>query len=384
MPRTDMSHPASARRPSRVAPRPQIGTRLALWSMAAISCGWIAAARAQEPPAQTFEGEVVVSEVLLDAVVTDKQGRVILGLGADDFVVEENGDPVEIAGVSFYSSQERAPSVEVDLPGFDLSDIPEDRYFILFFQEIRSGGLALSRILSRQQQAARAMEEWVVSGLAPADFVAVVSYGYKLKVHQDFTRDRKKILAGIESAARGRDPYEKWPSRQPPDDEVGPLLKNLPTGKPLRKQSGNVYEGLQLLAKAAAAVPGRKNLVFLGVGFDPIRSTEYRRMYPTVRALNDANVAAYTVDLIPTGTEHSLRSSLNNLAIATGGEFYFTFIRFEAALEEIAMTTSGYYLIAYRSEHPAGKSGYQRVDVKTVNPEFKVWARSGYSFGDGG
>ncbi len=332
----------------------------------------------------SFEDRVVVSEVLIDALVTDKQGRVILGLGPDDFVVEEGGEPVAIAGVSFYSSQERAPSAPIDLPGFDLSDIPEDRYFILFFQEIRSAGAGLNRLFSRQQQAARAMEEWVVSGLAPADFVAVVSYGYKLKVHQDFTRDRQRLLKGIESAARGHDPERAWPSRQPPEDEIGPLLRALPTGKELRKQSGNLYEGLQLLASAAATVPGRKNLVFLGIGFDPIRSTEYRRMYPTIRALNDANVAAYTIDLVPTATEHSLRASLNNLAIATGGDFFFTFIRFDSALEKVSETTSGYYLIAYRSEHPAGASGYQRVKVKLANPEFKVWARSGYSYGDDG
>ena len=79
--------------------------------------------------------------------------------------------------------------------------------------------------------------------------------------------------------------------------------------------------------------------------------------------------------------DHSLRASLNNLAIATGGDFYFTFIRFGTALERVSETTTGYYLIAYRSEHPAGKTGYQRVKVKVANPEFRVRARAGYSYG---
>ncbi len=330
----------------------------------------------------TFDDEVVVSEVLLDALVTDKDGRVILGLGSDDFLVEEGGQPVEIAGVSFYSSQEKVAVEPTELAGFDLNEIPQDRYFILFLQELRGGGRSLNRLFSRQQQAARDLEEWVVSGLDSADFVAVVSYGYKLKVHQDFTRDREKILGGIESAARGRDPESRWPSRQPPEDEIGPLLRELPSGKELRKATGNIYEALQLLAGAASTVQGRKNLVFLGVGFDPIQSSEYRRMHPTIRALNDANIAAYTVDLVPTGTEHTLRASMNNLAVATGGDFYFTFIRFGAAFDRLARATTGYYLIAYRSEHPAGEAGYQRVKVKLANPEFRVWVRSGYSYGD--
>lgn len=36
-----------------------------------------------------FRGEVTVNEVLLDALVTDREGHVILGLGPDDFSVRE-------------------------------------------------------------------------------------------------------------------------------------------------------------------------------------------------------------------------------------------------------------------------------------------------------
>ena len=50
-------------------------------------------------------------------------------------------------------------------------------------------------------------------------------------------------------------------------------------------------------------------------------------------------------------------------------------MRFTTPLEKIAETMSGYYLIAYRSAHPAGKAGYQRVKVKVANKEFKVRAR---------
>ncbi len=338
-------------------------------------------ALAQDPDPERFEEELVVSEVLIDALVTDKDGRVILGLGKDDFKVIEGGREMEIAGVSFYSSQERVPSAAAELPGFDLSDVPEDRHFIIFFQELRSGGRGINNLFARQQRAAREIEEWVVSGLDPADVVAVVSYGYKLKVHQDFTRDRQALLEAITAAAKGVDPESSWPSRQRPEAEIGPLLEALPSGKKLSKQTKNVYQGLQVLARAAATVPGRKNLVFVGVGFDAPRSTEYRRMYPTVKALNDANVAAYTIDLVPTNTDHSSRASLNHLAMATGGDFFFTFIRFGSPLARIAKTTSGYYLIAYRSEHPAGKSGFQRVKVGVANPEFRVRSRSGYSYG---
>ena len=35
------------------------------------------------------------------------------------------------------------------------------------------------------------------------------------------------------------------------------------------------------------------------------------------------------------------------------------------------------------TEHPAGSSGFQGVEVKTANPEFRVKARKGYSYGPG-
>ncbi len=341
-------------------------------------------AAAQKEPPGRFEEEIVVSEVLLDALVTDKQGRVILGLGKDDFQVEENGQPVEISGVSFYSSQERVASAPVDLPGFDLSDIPEDRYFILFVQEVRSGGGGINSLRLRQQRASRDLQEWLGSKLPPADVVAVASYGYKLKVHQDFTRDRQALKGAIERAVRGVDPEDQWPSRRPPEEELGPLRKALPSGQELRKASRNIYTGLQLLAEAAATVPGRKNLVFLGVGLDPLRSTEYHRIFPTIEALNDANIAVYALDLVPAEIEHTSRQSLTHLAMATGGDFYYNFIRFGSPLERIAESTSGYYLIAYRSGHPAGKVGFQRVKVKVSNPEFRVRVRSGYTYGADG
>ena len=30
----------------------------------------------------------------------------------------------------------------------------------------------------------------------------------------------------------------------------------------------------------------------------------------------------------------------------------------------------GYYLLSYRSEHPTGKAGFQKVQVTSTNPEF--------------
>ncbi len=343
---------------------------------------WTSVAAAQQQPSERFEEELVVTEVLLDAVVTDRRGSVILGLGKDDFVVREGGREVEILGVSFYSAYERIPDAPLELPGFELSEIPEDRHFILFIQE--QSGSSLARVRSRLKRAGEALKDWVSTQLNPADVVAVVSYGRKLKVHLDFSRDRQALLAAIDRAVRGADPASEWPSRRPPESAIGPLLENLPSGKTLRKRSKSLYRGLELLAEAAGAVGGRKNLVFVGTGFGTLDDSDRYRRWKTTEALNAANIAAYTLDLVPSDIEHTSRSSLRELALDTGGRFFFNFVSFSWPLEEIATDTGGYYLIAYRSRHPEGQSGYQRVRVSVANPELRVRARSGYAYGDRG
>ena len=79
----------------------------------------------QEVASEKFEGEIEVVEVLLDVLVTDKDDRVILGLRKEDFQVAEDGSPVELNGVTFYSSRELlgsselagGPSFDIDLDG---------------------------------------------------------------------------------------------------------------------------------------------------------------------------------------------------------------------------------------------------------------------------
>ena len=56
-------------------------------------------------PTQEFTGKVDVNEVLLDVVVTDRDGNVILGLQPEDFVVSDGEAPVEVRSATFYSNR---------------------------------------------------------------------------------------------------------------------------------------------------------------------------------------------------------------------------------------------------------------------------------------
>ncbi len=351
-----------------------------------------AAAAQDNPQPPRFGEKIEVREVLLDALVTDAGGHVIVGLGKSDFAVREGGKPVDLTGVTFYSNRRLIAGSEVlARKGIRLDQVPEDRYFILFFHDQRFNAADAPVLLSQQVQAGRFAKEWVDREMLPNDWVAVVAYDVKLKIHQDFTHDHAAVTAAIDDAVKGKDVENNWPSRLPTPGAGPSLLGGLPRGDELRARTPTIYEGLQLLARSAGNVPARKNLVLFTNGFGRLSTAPYaqyapdpRYYTPTMQALNSNNVAAYPVDLWPAGqVRHTLADAMNQLATDTGGSYIYNQTSFLTALEQISTENNGYYLLSYRSEHPAGAAGFQSVEVKTTNPELHVKTRNGYQFGLG-
>lgn len=349
-----------------------------------------APAPASVPAAAGQDGygeQVNVGEVLLDVLVTDRQGHTIVGLGPQDFVVEENGKPVELTGSTFYSNRRFLESEAASqAKNLDVSRVPEDRYFILFFHDQKYASVEVPRLVDQYRAAIRDARRWAADKL-PSDYVAVVSYDSRLRVWSDFTTDPAQVVSALDALASGRDPEKSWPSRVD-DATKTPLLANLPKGAELGKRTEKVYDAFVELAKASRSIVGRKNLVYFGLGFGEQQFASFTRpdirYWPaTLRALNDANVAVYTVDVLgATSQESPLRDVLSRVASETGGRYFRSFTNFATPLQQIAQETNGYYLLSYRAPEGAGdKSGYHEVTVRTKNPEFQVRTRTGYSRG---
>ena len=335
----------------------------------------------EQRPRDQFEEEIVVSEVLLDVLVTDKRGNVIVGLGPEDFVVEEDGKVIELTSVSFYSNR-RSLDEETG------EESRADRFFILMMHDQRKVAPFLT---AGQVDAGRWMRRWVDQEMLPNDWVAVTGYDAKLKIYQDYTHDREKLKAAIDRAALGKRGLENWPSRQVNEEGVPSLLDHLPTEREIRRQTRKIQQGLELLAEAAGNVIGRKNLLLFSVGFGNVSPAGFYqpdiRYYPPMKeALNDNNVAVYTIDMNSTqrGGSPSLRSindALSSISSDTGGRYYQTFTNVLTPMRQVSEDNNGYYLLAFQSEHLADSSGYREVSVKARNPEFRVRARKGYKFG---
>ena len=325
-----------------------------------------------------FDELVEVSEVLLDVLATDADGEVVSGLGADDFLVEENGEPVKLTGVSFYSTRYGAGRPAA-------GEVPSSRHFIFFFHNQWQTSHYRADLVRQQMRAGVESRRWLDEEMLPSDWVAVVSYGKgKLRVHQDFTQDRQALERAFKEGALGKKPAGM--SRRSPGARDLEIFRRLPRGDELREEAANVYDALALVAEACGYVIGRKNLLMFTIGFgDERRYGEAEpdpELYPRLEtALNDHNVAVYPIDTSPAGRGTRQTDFMTKLAEDTGGTYFENFVGFIRPLRDIGGDNFAYYVLSYQSQHPAGEIGYQRVEVSARDENVQVRTRKGYRYG---
>jgi VWFA-related protein len=136
---------------------------------------------------------VTTHMVLVDVVVTDKQGKAITGLQPEDFVIEENGKVQKIASLS--TPKESAPAADV-LPAGIYSNRPQYRstgspVTVMLLD-------ALNTPFSDQSYARRQMLSFVKEQFKPGERMAVFTLTGKLNVLQDFTSDPQILYEALQ------------------------------------------------------------------------------------------------------------------------------------------------------------------------------------------
>jgi VWFA-related protein len=141
-------------------------------------------------PAPTIR--VSTHMVLVDAVVTDKQGKAITGLHPDDFVVEENGKVQKIASLT--AAVDNLPAAPALPPGIYSNEA-----------QYRSPGTpitvmlldALNTPFTDQAYARRQMLVFVKEQFKASDRMAVFTLTGPLNVLQDFTSDPQALYTAL-------------------------------------------------------------------------------------------------------------------------------------------------------------------------------------------
>jgi len=332
---------------------------------------------AQQPQNPQFGEKVNVNLVLLDAVVTDSHGNQILGLDKNDFVVKENGVDQPVDSVEYFTNRQLLDAPE-SKAAFKVERVHDQRYFVFFFDKPQG-----AQLFDRLSLARRAAKDFIAD-LKPTDYVAVVAHDIRLKVYSDFTNDHAQLNRAIDQTA-------SW--------GLGITHSNAPAGVPsiLRADSdrivddtGTVYQALELLGDQLRPIHARKDIVLFSAGIlapdEQISNRmvvgQSRYYQPMISALNRADVTVYPINLIDaTGEPFFMEQNVERIASDTNGQYFRWNTSFAPALKQIEKLSAGYYLISYYTKPHSG-SGYQKVQVALKNPEFRVKARQGYSYGD--
>jgi VWFA-related protein len=142
------------------------------------------------PPAAAqdrFAGEASVTVVEVPVRVVDRTtGRPVVGLTATDFVVLENGRPMEISNFAEIGGS------TLPVRGAAAADLEEHvRQMVFFFDLFLMKG-------SDRDRAVRALDEAIGgAGVAPNTEVSIVSFDGTLRTHLDRSRDARRVRRAL-------------------------------------------------------------------------------------------------------------------------------------------------------------------------------------------
>jgi VWFA-related protein len=361
--------------------------------------------------------------VRIDVEVTDKSGKPIKGLRADQFTVTDDGKPQAISSFSYadIESIETAGAedakpivVPVDNDGPNTpsaaaaSDRLRDRRLLVLFFDLTS---MQPDDLIRAHDAG---EKFVKQQMTKADVVAVVAFSTKLSVLANFTNDHAILEKAISrltetsssdlsnplyaAAANGEYDVQEYTGAAFTPDETEFNVFN--TDQKLAAVEG--------LANVLSGIPGRKALVEFTGGITQTGEENRTQLRAATDAANRADVSIYSIDSrgllaappggdtttnAATGTSmftgasvfhqtdqrEDSRDTLATLSTDTGGKAFFDLGDLSEALPKIQQDNGGYYLVGYNLGAEVKRDGrWRTIHVKVSLPGAHIRYRDGY------
>jgi VWFA-related protein len=339
----------------------------------------------QAPPGPAFKSGITLVEV--DVLVSDRSGRPVRGLSKEDFIVAEDGTPVEIASFSAIDLPEAprdAPIAPADRSGsaHASNDQPEDGRVILIVLDDLLVSLSAARMATVKSIGRRAVER-----LGPSDLAAVVTTSGRLGGQTEFTTEKWRLLAAIDRFV-------------PQSEYDSPAIASSPGTAPVQSQADRLDQirirsalaGLTSALKALGTVlHRRKSVLFVSQGFSApleeiIRDPRVGATWDSLRDFFDSaqrnNIAIYTVD--PCGLEtgrgcnSASRRSLRTIAENTNGLATIDTNAPELGVERMVVESGTYYFLTYYSPSPPNDGKRHRIKVTTRKPDVEVRAREDY------
>jgi len=367
------------------------------------------------PPQKPLRYEVAVTLKLIQVYVTDKDGKPVLDLTKDDFILTDDGKAqilTEFEKHVFALPPEEARPAE-KLAATPLPGVPPllNRKVVLFFD---FGHSSPQGVIKAREAALRFLD----TGLMPTDQVAMVSYALltRLKIHEWLTKEQAKVRKLVEriglrdSLGFVEDAGDAYQASIDAggfmDVRTGDIgIVNDPNSgrgnagqsvqSDARLQARTYINRLTALAQALRYEPGRKIIVLFSSGIggslfyniDPGRlarrdlNADLREDYEELCAqLATANAVVYPIDMAPPSAASESQmgpATLMRMASVTGGRYLGNVFNYPEHFKKLQTLTGYYYVLGYSiDERWDGR--YHKIKVSVRRPGCEVHTQAGY------
>jgi VWFA-related protein len=387
--------------------------------------------------AQFFSEVLEVRVTNVDVVVTDKSGKPVHGLTADDFLLYEGGEQKDIS--NFLEIHEAPEAELVVKPGETAAPAPlpdsRQRQIAVFIDDAVLHPLRRNQILTH-------LGNFLESNMRNGDEVMIAAWANSLKLELEPTRDRSKIAAAIQRLTarttlhieeeQAKETFHRqlvdliniYAARQPP--EKPPLTLGIyearTFGMFMEHRMRQRAEALKSVISSMRGAPGRKVLVFLTQSFTSNPAEEAFRYVDAIRdqfepdgqhpmeqanefeitsliteiadeanssgttlygidgsgkeGAIDSGDASQTVRISPSGVSVQGVSipTLGAIAAETGGVALVGSTNWQLAFDTISNDLSSYYSLGFRSTGEK-QDALRAVEVKLKKKGYKLRTR---------
>lgn len=367
-----------------------------------------------QQPARPSEEETVritTKLVQVDAVITDKNAKLVTDLRPEEVRILEDGRPQKITHFSLVTAGNAAGSTGVALPAKSENAVdksapppppvtmrPEEvrRTIALVVDDL---GLSAESIIDVRS----ALKKFVDKEMQPGDLVAIIKTGSGIGALQQFTSDKRMLYAAVERVKWN--PMSRAGLSAVPRIESSPIVDALPANQEAEAaaflaNAENLREdaittgtlgALGYVVRGLGELPGRKSILLISDGVKVFRPDDRDNSNRVLQALqrladlaNRASVVIHSMDprglqtlaqtaadnvritkwMNPTPIQTQLarqldprrdgffesQNGLNYLAQQTGGLFVRNRNDLNDGIHSIMEDQKGYYLIGYRPD----------------------------------
>ncbi len=319
--------------------------------------------------------------VVLDVIVTDKQGNLVTNLKKEDFEVQEDKQPQRIDSFEAPTAHDLPPNVTIHsteelnrlAPNAPATIIVLDEYSERF-EDMGYARISINKYLKAQPQ------------LLPQPTMLMAADIDHLMVLHDYTQDRDTLLQALAHHL----PDSDW--RYGPNSSLQHINQDASWGHAVLHTADY---SLKQIAQKAMEHPGRKNVIWVGHGLYAGANTPQNvraLLQSYTNLLLSARITLYQLDprgflgvpvyankgQVAAGSVTPFEVSFAQLAHVTGGRWFFNRNDVETEIDTSMRDGNESYTLSYIPTSGNAEGAFRDIHIVMKNPNLLAATRAGY------